>query len=397
MKILYLSALSSSKVIDSLFKILGTNPGFAVQKFSRLIVTGLKENGANVSTLSVIPVSSKGKFRFVKRKSEDENLIKYNYVPFVNFPLLKHFMVLLYTLGYLFIWGLTDRKNKVLICDALNVTLCMAALIVAKFYRLKIVCVLTDMPGLLIQSSETNKIPILKRIIAKINETYLSLFSHYIVLTKEMNDVVNKRNKPYIVMEGLVDSTCLVRKNDLNTKTKNRVVLYAGGLFEKYGLNTLVQAFMKLPMQDLRLVIYGNGPYVDKLKKNIVLDNRIVYKGVRPNAEVVADEVSATLLVNPRPTKEEFTKYSFPSKNMEYMASGTPLLTTKLPGMPQEYCSFVYTFEDESIEGFEKKLTAILSETPQKLHQKGLDAQNFIVKQKNNVVQCQRILKLINQ
>ena len=55
----------------------------------------------------------------------------------------------------------------------------------------------------------------------------------------------------------------------------------------------------------------------------------------------VAEELKATLLVNPRPTTEEFTIYSFPSKNMEYMASGTPLLTTKLPGMPEEYHQYV--------------------------------------------------------
>ena len=67
--------------------------------------------------------------------------------------------------------------------------------------------------------------------------------------------------------------------------------------------------------------------------------------------------VIATLLINPRFSNEEYTKYSFPSKNMEYMASGTPILTTKLPGMPKEYYEYIYLFEEESIEGMKNKMS----------------------------------------
>ena len=55
-------------------------------------------------------------------------------------------------------------------------------------------------------------------------------------------------------------------------------------------------------------------------------DNRIVFKGMVPNKIVVEDQLKATLLVNPRPSIGEFTRYSFPSKNMEYMVSGTPMV-----------------------------------------------------------------------
>ena len=39
--ILYLSALASEKRINKEYKKSGSNPGFAVQKFSRLLVKGL--------------------------------------------------------------------------------------------------------------------------------------------------------------------------------------------------------------------------------------------------------------------------------------------------------------------------------------------------------------------
>ena len=119
------------------------------------------------------------------------------------------------------------------------------------------------------------------------------------------------------------------------------------------------------------------------------------YRGVAPNEEIVAEELKATLLVNPRPTTEEFTIYSFPSKNMEYMASGTPLLTTKLPGMPVEYHQYVYLFEEESIQGYADALKKVLSEPNDNLHAKGVQAKNFVLQNKNYVTQAQRVLGLL--
>ena len=35
----------------------------------------------------------------------------------------------------------------------------------------------------------------------------------------------------------------------------------AGGLYDEYGVNTLVEAFMMLENKDLKLHIYGGGPW----------------------------------------------------------------------------------------------------------------------------------------
>ena len=92
-------------------------------------------------------------------------------------------------------------------------------------------------------------------------------------------------------------------------------------------------------------------------------DPRIFYGGMLLNQEIVEKEQEATLLVNPRPTGEEYVKYSFPSKTMEYMASGTPVLTTVLPGMPKEYHPYVYLLEDETSDGITEKLKEVFRGT----------------------------------
>jgi glycosyltransferase involved in cell wall biosynthesis len=124
-------------------------------------------------------------------------------------------------------------------------------------------------------------------------------------------------------------------------------------------------------------------------------DKRIKYFGVKSNEDIVLAESQATLLVNPRFSTEEFAKYSFPSKNMEYMVSGTPLLTTRLPGMPKEYWDYVYLFDEETTEGYQCKFEEIFSLSDAELSAKGALAQEFVINRKNNTIQADRILQMM--
>ena len=92
---------------------------------------------------------------------------------------------------------------------------------------------------------------------------------------------------------------------------------------------------------------------------------------------------------------EEFTKYSFPSKNIEYMASGTPLLTTKLPGMPKEYYPYVFLIENESVEGYAKALERVLAQSDEELYVFGEKAKDFVLEKKNSFEQAKRVIELI--
>lgn len=85
---------------------------------------------------------------------------------------------------------------------------------------------------------------------------------------------------------------------------------------------------------DYILEIYGDGDYRAELVELAAKHDRIIYKGLVSRDVIVARQKQVALLINPRPSSYEYTQYSFPSKIMEYMLSGTPVLTTKLPGIP---------------------------------------------------------------
>ena len=81
---------------------------------------------------------------------------------------------------------------------------------------------------------------------------------------------------------------------------------------------------------------------------------------------------------------------------MECMASGTPLLTTHLPSMPEDYYPYVYFFDDESKDGFAKTLSYVMGLPPETLQEKGLSAKSFVLDNKSNVKQAERLIKFVD-
>jgi len=393
MQILYISALSSERLIDEIRNRTGKNPGYAIQKFSRLLVKGLMANGADVSALSNPPITrGNSSAFFVHYGKEVENDIRYRYVPFLNAFVLKHICVVLYSFFYVLFWGLTKRKEKAIICDVMTVGACIGSLLASKINRVKSVGVVTDIYAYLVGG--TGKKSLISTLACKINEVYVSGFDKYVLLTEKMNSLVNPKGKPHIVMEALCDSQIGANAINIIEKTNPRTILYAGGIHEKYGIRMLVEAFL-LSGVDGKLIFYGDGPYVKELKLVCENTDKVEYRGVAPNKEVMLAECEASILVNPRFTTEVFSPYSFPSKNMEYMASGTPLLTTNLPGMPEEYREYVYLFKNETIDGYAKVISDVFSKSGEELCSKGAMAKQFVLEKKNNIAQAKRVVDFI--
>lgn len=400
LKILYCSSLCSEKMLDFLFKTSLKKPLQSVQKFHRLFAEGIISNGYEITALSSIPVSSSNYKKIWWNKRPELNCgIKYVYLPFINFPFIRQFFVTIFTFIQTFWWCLKNkRRNSVIICDVLNVSISATSLICAKICGIKACAIVTDIPVMLGKATKQKRKSLLEKLSISISSSLISSYNCYVLLTHQMNNLVNIHQKPYIIMEGLVDIKMgMVTSNSLNDKASERILIYSGGIYEKYGIKDLIEAFIRLEAVDLRLHIYGDGEMENDMPHFMNLDKRIIYFGVVPNHVVVEKQMKATLLINPRPSKHEFTKYSFPSKNMEYMVSGTPLVTTPLPGMPDEYRDYVYIFADESVEGLYLKLKFLLSKPRMELHNFGYKAKNFVLSNKNNIIQAKRLISLLER
>ncbi len=391
MNVLYISDLASNAKLDAIKERTGTNPGYAIQKFSKLLLKGLLSNSINAQVLSVPPVVSSYGKRIIRFKPEEENGIHYQYIPFINISVLKNICVFIYVLLYLIKWSCRNKSKKIIICDVLKISSCLSVLFASWLTGIKCVGLVTDMPGM------TGMKEILYKDMNALRKLHFNLLAHfdaYIYISEESNKYINTKNHPYIVMEAIVDDEMLKYPNLSKRETSD--ILYAGGLSELYGIGTLCKAFMKLPYEKARLILYGDGPFVDELKELTQKDPRIEYRGLVANSEVVRAEVEATLLVNPRFTQAVYTHFSFPSKNYEYMASGTPIITTKLAAMPKDYYSYIYTFDEETVDGYYRTLNNTLQLGKDELESKGRAAKDFILNTKNYRIQGQRIVSFIS-
>lgn len=388
MNILYVSTLCSKAYLEYKARADKRPPVYSMQKFNRLLCEGFVANRVNVTTLTSIPCSRETSSRiFIYEKSQIENGVKYQYVFTINLPLLKNLLVLIISFCKTLLWCLRN-KGGVVICDVLQVSAALGALGATKLLSRKICGIVTDIPGLMVGGKNN------KGFVANINKAFINRFDSYILLTEYMNEVVNKYNRPYIIMEGLVDIN--MKEVQRTESLGARKLMYAGGLYERYGLKMLIDAFIELNPANAELHLYGNGNLVTYIQEVALSHSSVVYHGAVTNDVVVTAELDSYLLINPRPTHELFARYSFPSKNMEYMVSGIPVLTTLLLGMPSEYYPYVLLFDKgETKEGYKQSLALALEMSPKQMFALGQRAKHFVLQEKNNISQSKRIISFL--
>jgi glycosyltransferase involved in cell wall biosynthesis len=217
----------------------------------------------------------------------------------------------------------------------------------------------------------------------------------FIVLTNEMNIALNTKGKPFLIIEGLVDNS-ITYKTISKIEERKPICLYTGSLRKVFGIDRLVNAFSKIKQTNYELHIYGGGDFEQELMNICEKKSNVKYGGWLHNEDIVKLQKEVSLLINPRPSHAEFTKYSFPSKIMEYMLSGTPVLTTKLSGIPAEYFEYLYFFEDESEDGMAKTIESILDIPDHERFALGQKAKLFVLTNKNNAVQTERIISMLS-
>jgi len=396
--ILYISSLCSDRLINYIHSTSKIKPLYSVQKFHHLLANGLVENHIEVTSITAIPVSSAHHSkRYWGFKKEIENDIRFIYLPFLNLPFIRQFFIAIGSFLVSGLWIIKNRKkNPVVIVDVLNVAVSTASFLAARLFGVKVCAIITDIPVMLMQMSKKENYNFLGRLAVSISTKFISSYDYYVMLTLQMNNLANTKNRPYCIIEGLVDNKIKNSNNSHTVKAEGKIIIYAGSLYEKYGIKKLLDAFAQIKDPDIQLHIYGDGEMAMALSEYSMKDQRMKFFGVVPNKTVVEKLQEATLLVNPRPSDEEFTKYSFPSKNLEYMVSGTPLVTTPLPGMPEEYHHYVFLFNDESIEGFTSTIKKILSLPRNELNNFGQQAKEFVLNNKNNIIQARRLLNMLN-
>lgn len=330
-------------------------------------------------------------FEHTKHAQNDIN------VGFLNFTGIKKFSRYISLKPYIKKWAeKKTEKRKVIVAYAMTETFTKLMHYSKKIDKNIILClIIPDLPKYMNTSyNESIIFKTLKDFEIKNMMNDLKYIDCYVLLTEHMHQALGIKSK-YIVVEGI--STNIFENIELVTNVDNlKCVLYSGGLFEKYGIIDLLNAFEKTSNINYRLIICGSGDSEDKVILSCKRDSRIIFKGLLPREDVLRLQKSATVLVNPRRNNEEFTKFSFPSKILEYMSSGRPMIAYKLDGIPDEYDQYFYKVKDND-NGLFETLEDVLEKQKNELDLKGELAKEFVLNKKNGKKQAAKIIQMINE
>lgn len=325
---------------------------------------------------------------FIKSNKEDVN------VGFINLFGIKHFSRLLALCHE------TKRKIKELNRNNEQIivmgyamtwsTVEALAVIKKKNPTVRTCLVVPDLPEFM-TDERGKKINFFRKLYYKDIYKRIGNIDSFILLTQEMYKKLNT-DQPFLVIEGIAtESTASIDNNDENEAGCTKNIVYTGGISARYGLIDLVDAFCGLTDRDIRLVLCGGGDAVPYVINKMKTDSRIQYKGYVSREEALRYQREAYVLVNPRKGDAEYTKYSFPSKTIEYMCSGRPLLMYKLPSIPNEYDKHIFYIEGDMREALEK----IFLYSQGFLTDKGIEARKFILETRTLIPQGEKIKKFL--
>lgn len=399
MKILYIGTVSENNEYERILRESRVKASAAPQAFESALIRGFVENGIkpeDIEILSCPMIASFPGSRIVHWGQKKQKIFDdYNitWIPTVNLQGLKMFSQARSSKKLIKKWLEKNAsvKDKCILMYSLYRPVLQNVINLCREYDCKCFSFVPDLPKHMYLSKKGIKAYFADKYVEKA-VAIQGECDGYVYLTEAMREEIAP-TKPYIIVEGIADDTI---EFPSQSESSDNIIMYAGAISQRYGFQNLIDAFSMLA-GNYELHIYGYGDYVAELEERIKTDPRIKYFGRRPRTEILEKEKEAALLVNVRNPDDEFTKYSFPSKTMEYMLSGTPLLTTRLPGIPEVYFYYCFSTDDNEPDTIRAALESFFTLSQEQRYSLGSSARNYIATQKNQKVQSEKVLNFIKE
>ena len=217
----------------------------------------------------------------------------------------------------------------------------------------------------------------------------------YILYSKHMAKFLKLNDGDWTVMEGSFDPG-FVAPAEKKSPPQTISIMYSGVLNTSFGIPQLLDAFALIDDERFELWFTGGGNAVDLINERAAKDPRIHNYGYLPSRnDLLIKQQQATMLISPRRPDKEASSYCFPSKLFEYMASGNPVLSCRLGGIPDEYFDYLIEMKSTCPEDIRDAIMRVASMTEEERHAIGEGGKKFVLENKNNVKQAELMLSFI--
>lgn len=382
----------------------GKAGGMSNHNFEMSIINGfLRQNDITLMCLTYPGVYSypySNKRFYTKKEAYDYKSTHVHSIGFCNLPIIKELWSLLALTIQIIRFAYRQSTDRIdIIINTPNFNILNAVKFAKLFIPKKVTktVIIPDIPSMVTSMTKTNSIK--SKLLGVINKSLmrqLSKVNGLVLLTDDMMDFIANKSIHHITMEGVVDVETMASKNEYVCPDQE-VILYTGTLLKVFGVMNLVKAFQLIDNDRIQLWLCGAGDSVKEIELASQEDPRIKFFGLVDSQTALSLQRQATILVNPRTSDGEYTKYSFPSKTLEYLLAGKTVIINRLKGIPDEYYNYVYTPKDESVEGLAECIQEVIDTDARTRHRKAEGGRDFVINTKNSQAQMARIIEMISR
>ena len=329
-----------------------TGVSAAANQYQKGFLSGFTDSFHILTTISTGTFPKRNKRLFFKKETKKYGSHEIVYLPFINVHFIKDWM---------FKRGLYKTLSKIVekhecatvYVYSLNVVFEKVMARIKKKYgdRVDYCLIIPDLPGN--YGIVRKGIKGLKdRLDTKPKMSLASFADRYVFLTESMKELFPVR--PYTIIEGFLPA----EQFDYNNIRVPKSILYTGTLGRKFGIQTLLEAFSLIEDPEYQLWICGSGDQEQEVRLAAKKDCRIRFMGFLPKQQITALQTQCDVLINPRTDEGEYTKYSFPSKTMEYLLSGSKVVMHRLAGIGDAYYRYIRVIQGQDALALKEAIVA---------------------------------------
>ncbi len=316
------------------------------------------------------------------------------FLPFLNLGPLKIATLGIASFAQTLAWSWRNRKaeRRIVIAYNLNAPPAWPLWLACRLAKCEFVPFIGDIyvPGEVIADNWLRRLEFdtQKRIIPKVDGL--------LVANKAIVEDFAQGRESLLIEGGVPES--FLRKFEGSAEREARAfhVVFAGQLSQLNGVELLLDAIAKVDDPSIRITIAGTGPLHERVKKAAMLDSRIVYAGLLPHRDLVEVYKSADLVLSLRRTDNQTHRYVFPSKVVECLATGVPLLTTCTGHAASEFGPFAILLDEETPEALAAKIEEVMAWPEARRGEIGQRAQAYVRENRtweSNIVRLEAYLE----
>lgn len=202
---------------------------------------------------------------------------------------------------------------------------------------------------------------------------------------------------PKLHLDGGIDRLKLtINTGALKPSSQKTVVLYTGAMGHYAGVSFLAQGFRQVKNQEVELWICGKGTNLD-VEQAVAVDPRVKFLGFVSEERLREISQAATIFVNPRPSWIVENRANFPSKILEYLSYGKPVVSTWTGGLSPAYREILVVLGEETSECLARTIENVLRWDAVRYRDFAARARSFLEAEKTWSVQASRLMEWLNR